>query len=267
MSTPLPKLSNNSNNKAADYLVHADHLDLRYGETEVFTDVCFQIERGAFASIVGPNGAGKTQLMRVMLNMVTPTAGYIERNFAMNEVGYVPQKIYIDPTFPITVREFLQTYVEPRGFWLQKPLPELDRAIAVDQWHNTLLGKLSGGQLQRVMLAAVLSTQARILFLDEFAAGIDPRGQAELFNYLHRLNERDGITIIMISHDIDITTQYADTALCLNKRMICQGKPHEVFTAENFQKMYGIPLTKLEHHDHQHNDHQLVDRVHTHHYD
>lgn len=255
MSTPLPPLSNNESTPKKDLLVHADHLDLRYGETEVFTDVCFQINRGSFASIVGPNGAGKTQLMRVILNMVQPTAGYIERNFTMNEVGYVPQKMFIDPGFPITVREFLQTYIEPRGFWFQAQLPRLDREISIDHLHDKLLGKLSGGQLQRVMLAAVLSTQPNILFLDEFSAGIDPLGQAELFSYLHRLNERDGVTIVMISHDIDITTQYADTALCLNKQMICQGSPHEVFTAENFQKMYGIPLTKLEHHDHLHSDH------------
>ena len=251
MSIPLPEPSD----KESTDLLSVEHLSLHYGEAEVFSDLNFTIQRGSFVSIVGPNGAGKTQLMRTMLDLVKPTSGTINKNFAQTEVGYVPQKVYIDPTFPITVREFLQTYVYPKGFWIEHQLPTINPDISVEPLHDKLMGQLSGGQLQRVMLAAVLSTFPSILFLDEFSAGVDPRGQAELFSFLHRLNERDGMTIVMISHDIDITTQYADTALCLNKSMVCQGRPHEVFTAETFEKMYGIPLTKLTHDDHTHDDH------------
>jgi zinc transport system ATP-binding protein len=176
----------------------------------------------------------------------------ILRNFTIDEVGYVPQKVNIDPTFPITVREFLEVYLHTNGIWKQHPLPEFDKKLSIDHLLDRKLGKLSGGQLQRVLLAAVLNTKPTILFLDEFSTGIDPQGQAELFHHLHRLNERDHVTIIMISHDIDITAQYADDVLCLNKTMVCHGKPHDIFTAENFERMYGIPLTKLE--SHHHND-------------
>lgn len=244
--------SNNTHSTKPHTLVHADHLGLTYGETEVLTDLCFDIQRGSFVSIVGPNGAGKTQLMRTMLRLTEATSGYIDLNFDMSTIGYVPQRIYVDPTFPITVREFLQLYAQPKGFWFFQQLPQLDEQVSVEHLLDKQLGKLSGGQIQRVMLAAVLSTDPEILFLDEFSAGVDPRGQAELYSYLHKRNERDGITIIMISHDIDITTQYADYALCLNKQLVCTGRPHDVFTAETFQQMYGLPLTKLQHEDHHH---------------
>lgn len=231
-------------------IIHADHLSLTYGATEVFTDLGFTIQRGSFTLIVGPNGAGKTQLMRVLLGLVKPTSGMIRRQFDLAEVGYVPQKLTVDPTFPITVREFLQSYIYPKGWWVNRSLPAFAEAFAIAPLLNKRLGQLSGGQLQRVLLAAVLSTEPALVFLDEFSSGIDPRGQAELFSYLHRLNERDGITLIMISHDIDIVSQFADVVLCLNKRMVCHGRPHDVFTQENFEKMYGIPLTKLEQHHH-----------------
>lgn len=233
-----------------DTIVHADHLSLQYGENEIFTDLCFSISKGSFTSVVGPNGAGKTQLMRTMLGLTEPSSGVMIRNFTLDNIGYVPQKVHIDPTFPITVREFLQSYIQPQGWWISTPLPQFNDALMIDDLMSKQVGKLSGGQLQRVILGAVLSTNPAVLFLDEFSSGIDPQGQSALFQLLHRLNEKDGKTIIMISHDIDVTTQYADTVLCLNKEMICHGHPHEVFTAENFEKMYGIPLTKLQRHKH-----------------
>ncbi len=233
-----------------DTIIHADHASLQFGENEIFTDLCFSINAGSFTSVVGPNGAGKTQLMRTMIGLTNPSSGLLIRNFTLDNIGYVPQKIHIDPSFPITVREFLQTYIQPQGWWLSTPLPEFSKALMINDLMTKQVGKLSGGQLQRVILGAVLSTNPSVLFLDEFSSGIDPQGQAALFQLLHRLNEKDGKTIIMISHDIDVTTQYADTVLCLNKEMVCHGHPHEVFTAENFEKMYGIPLTKLQRHKH-----------------
>lgn len=233
-----------------DTVVHADHLSLQYGENEIFTDLCFTVNKGSFTSVVGPNGAGKTQLMRTMIGLTEPSSGIMIRNFTLDNIGYVPQKVHIDPTFPITVREFLQSYIQPQGWWLSTALPQFSDALMIDGLMEKQVGKLSGGQLQRVILGAVLSTNPSVLFLDEFSSGIDPQGQSALFQLLHRLNEKDGKTIIMISHDIDVTTQYADTVLCLNKEMICHGHPHEVFTAENFEKMYGIPLTKLQRHKH-----------------
>ncbi|MBI2416131.1 MAG: metal ABC transporter ATP-binding protein [Candidatus Kerfeldbacteria bacterium] len=231
-------------------LVHADHVTLRYGASEIFSDVSFTIEPHSFTSIVGPNGAGKTQLMRVIIGLVTPSAGVLLRNFTMHQIGYVPQRLYVHPALPVTVREFIQLYITPRGLWRSVALPTFDPKFSIDHLMNKPLGKLSGGQLQRVILATVLSTQPQILFLDEFSSGIDPQGQAELFGYLHRLHEQAGLTIIMISHDLDITSQYADQVLCLNKNLICHGRPRYVFTAENLEKMYGIPLTKLERHHH-----------------
>lgn len=224
-------------------LIHADNINLKFGDVTVLRDVGFVIPQGAFVSILGPNGAGKTQLLRIMLGLLQPSSGSITRHFTMSDVGYVPQRLAVDPTFPITVKEFLQIY-------LQSTLPQFDDMFAVTDILTQRIGKLSGGQLQRVLLAGVLSTKPKVLFLDEFSSGIDPRGQAELYSYLHRLNEQSGVTIIMVSHDVDITAQYADVVLCLNKELICTGRPQDIFTQENFQKMYGIPLTKVDQHHH-----------------
>lgn len=231
-------------------LIHADNIDLHFGETQVLSDVSFMIEAGSFTSLLGPNGAGKTQLLRLMLGLLQPSAGRITRSFQLAEVGYVPQKLYVDPTLPMTVHEFLEMYFAPKEWWFAERLPDLDHRFQIDDLLMKRVGTLSGGQLQRVLLAAAVSIKPRLLFLDEFASGIDPRGQAELYNYLHRLNERDHVTIVMVSHDIDITAQYADVVLCLNKRLMCVGHPHEVFTQANFQKMYGLPLTKVDQHHH-----------------
>ena len=225
-------------------LIHADNINLNFGEVVVLQDVGFVIPQGAFVSILGPNGAGKTQLLRIMLGLLPPSSGSITRHFTLSEVGYVPQRLAVDPTFPITVKEFLQMYLQTNL------LPLFDDMFAVTDLFTKRIGKLSGGQLQRVLLAGVLSTKPKVLFLDEFSSGIDPRGQAELYNYLHRLNEQSGVTIVMVSHDVDITAQYADVVLCLNKELICTGRPRDIFTQANFQKMYGIPLTKVDQHHH-----------------
>ena len=118
-----------------------------------------------------------------------------------------------------------------------------------------MMGQLSGGQLQRVLLAAALSTEPKVLFLDEFSAGIDPRGQSELYSYLRTVHEQQRMSIIMISHDIDMTAEYADMALCLNKCMICHGSPKQVFTSDTFKEMYGLPLTLLSHDKHDDDGH------------
>ncbi len=231
-------------------LIHADNLQLRFGDITVLSDVGFVIPEGAFVSILGPNGAGKTQLLRIMVGLLNPSAGTITRHFAVDEVGYVPQRLAVDTSFPITVEEFLHMYLHANGWWTHNTLPKLDDLFAVSGLLKQRVGKLSGGQLQRVLLAGVLSTKPKVLFLDEFSSGIDPRGQAELYHYLHKLNEKDGTTIVMVSHDIDVTAQYADEVLCLNKELVCTGRPQDVFTQENFQKMYGIPLTKIDQHHH-----------------
>lgn len=231
-------------------IIHADNIDISFGTTAVLSNVSFTIEPGSFTVLLGPNGAGKTQLLRLMIGLLEPSSGQITRQFERSSIGYVPQKLAVDTNFPITVREFLDIYFHPKSIWSKASLPEFASLFQIDTLLNKRIGHLSGGQLQRVLLAAALSTKPNLLFLDEFATGIDPRGQAELFNYLHRLNEKEHVTIIMVSHDIDITAQYADVVLCLNKNLICMGKPQDVFTQENFQKMYGLPLTKVDLHHH-----------------
>ncbi|MFH1508768.1 MAG: metal ABC transporter ATP-binding protein [bacterium] len=234
-------------------LINLKGLSLKYGEVEIFSNISFSVPEESFSIIIGPNGAGKTQLMRVMLGLQSPNSGGLETNFTLDEVGYVPQRLAVDPTIPITVKEFFRSYLKDCGFWLPKELIKFREIFGVEKLFNKRLGQLSGGEFQRILLAAVLTKKPKVLFLDEFAAGVDVGGQKNMFDYLAEVNRDEKTTIIMISHDLDVAYTYATQVLCLNKKMVCVGKPRDVLNAKVLEEMYGMPLTKLERHkDHAH---------------
>ncbi len=235
-------------------LIKTNNLSLFFDEKEIFSNISFSINFGEFTVIIGPNGAGKTQLMRVLLGLQKPSGGDLTTNFAVPEIGYVPQNLKIDKTIPITVNEFLRSYLKKCGFWLPKKLCNFGEFFGVEKLLNKKLGDLSGGEFQRVMLAVVLTKNPKILFLDEFAAGIDIGGQKTIFEYLADLNREQKTTIVMISHDLDVVAKYATQVLCLNKRMVCAGHPQEALKANVLEQMYGLPLTKLERHKNHQND-------------
>ena len=234
-------------------IIGVNNLSLFYNEVEIFSNIKFDIEKESFTIIIGPNGAGKTQLMRVLLGLQEASSGTLTKNFSLNEIGYVPQRLTVDKTIPITVNEFLRSYLRDCGFWLPKKLHQAREFFDVKKLLHKKVGQLSGGEFQRILLAAVLIRQPKILFLDEFSAGIDVGGQQTMFDYLAKINEEEKITIVMISHDLDVVYKYASKVLCLNKRMICAGHPKDALHSKTFEQMYGLPLTKLERHkDHHH---------------
>ena len=229
-----------------------------YGGVPVFRGLSLGIEAGAFAAIVGPTGAGKTTLLKVMLGALPPLAG---RVLLKNEplgganrarVGYVPQRTATDEYFPVTVEQVILMGLRGRRL---PPWPTLEerRSVAVLADRLGIAGVLrhhicdvSGGQQQRTFLARALVSAPTILVLDEPTAGVDMRTQQEVLRLLDELN-RDGITIVMTTHDLNAVAVHLPEVLCFNHGLIARGSPALVFTDTVLAATFGEDLKAVQH--------------------
>lgn len=207
---------------------------------EVLKDLSFSVRKGDVLAVVGPNGAGKSVLIRALLNLV-PHTGSIAWAPGL-KVSYIPQKLAIDKDLPLSVEEFLNFKEAGRD----KIITVL-RAVGFTQdehhiEHHILaqrLGWLSGGQLQRIFIAWSLLDRPDVLLYDEPTSGIDVGGEETIYNLLARLQKERAMTIILISHDLNIVYQHATNVLCVDKRMVCYGAPSIVLDPAALAKLYG----------------------------
>ncbi len=229
-------------------------------------NISFSIEEGSIVAIIGPNGAGKTTLVKAILGLIPHETGSVlmfgkpfKHNNSNIRVGYVPQKIEFDRTFPLTVSELLRFTIPP--FY---SLPFRDRSGEEGRINDLLktvgmhdlversIGSLSGGELQRVMIAKAIVNDPKILILDEPASGIDIEGQERFYDLVRRLNKEKGLTVLLISHDLNIVYRFADNVLCMNRKLICSGKPAEALTDEVIKSVYGEMMGGYIHSCHEH---------------
>lgn len=219
---------------------------MRYGAQWAVRDIDIEIRQGDLLAFIGPNGAGKSTLLKALIGLVEPSAGRIERVRQELRVAYVPQKLSFDLSFPLTVGEFLTVTHPSRFLWwggvsrrhrerIREVLKRFDVAGQIDQ----KLGTLSGGQLQRVLIASALLQNPELLLLDEPAASIDRRGAEELQELLHSLHDKEGMTIVFVSHDLHFVDHLAHTVLCLNQTACAVGAPSEVLTDAHLSTTYG----------------------------
>jgi ABC-type Mn2+/Zn2+ transport system ATPase subunit len=229
-----------------------ENLCVKINNQHLVENITFSVEEGSIVAIIGPNGAGKTTLFKAILGII-PSTGTVSmfgtpfkgRNSHIN-VGYVPQRLEFDRTFPLTVSELLGFTVPPMfSFPFIKRTQEktyierLLEIVGVQDLANRSIGSLSGGELQRVMIAKAIVNNPKILFLDEPASGVDIEGQERFYDLIRRLNKEKGLTVILISHDLNIVYRFADNVLCLNRRLVCHGKPKEALTDEVIKSVYG----------------------------
>lgn len=207
---------------------------------EVLKDLSFSVRKGDVLAVVGPNGAGKSVLIRALLNLV-PHTGSIAWAPGL-KVSYIPQKLAIDKDLPLSVEEFLNFKEAGRD-----KITTVLRAVGFTQdehhiEHHILaqrLGWLSGGQLQRIFIAWSLLDRPDVLLYDEPTSGIDVGGEETIYNLLARLQKERAMTIILISHDLNIVYQHATNVLCVDKRMVCYGAPSIVLDPAALAKLYG----------------------------
>ena len=230
-------------------LVDIAGLNVRLGGQQVLTDVDFHIDPGEIVTIVGPNGSGKSTLLRVILGAVRPFAGHIHRRPMLN-IGYVPQKLHIDPTLPITVRRFLDL---PQRIGAATAQDALDRAGCGTLAHRQITD-LSGGQIQRVLLARALLTKPNLLILDEATQGLDQPGAAAFYRRIEQTRNDTGCAVLMVSHDLHVVMAASDRVICLNGRVCCAGRPEYVVAAPAYQALFGTGAQgALAIYKHQHN--------------
>jgi zinc transport system ATP-binding protein len=240
-------------------LVQVDELCIAYGATLAISRVSLRIEAGEIVTIVGPNGSGKTSLLRAIIGAIKPIKGQVSHARDL-KIGYVPQKLHIDETLPITVSRFLNlqggvTAIDIDHALTQAGVPELE---------NAQLSQLSGGQFQRVLLARALIAKPDLLLLDEATQGLDQRGSASFYQQIETVRNNTGCAVLMISHELHVVMSASDRVICLNHHICCQGTPGVVASAPEYRALFGsgtggaLALYRHEHdhgHDHDHDDH------------
>lgn len=233
-------------------LLKAEGLDLTFGETRVLDKVSLGIEAGEIVTLVGPNGSGKSSVVKVLLGVTTPDRGRVVRAPHLR-LGYMPQKLAIDASLPMTVRRFLDLPVRRSNEEVAAVVEE----TGIKGIENRQMIRLSGGEFQRVLLARALLARPNLLILDEPTQGLDQPGEAGFYQLLDDVRVRLGCGVFMVSHDLHVVMSASDRVICLNHHVCCEGTPHVVRDAPEYRALFGPgtggALALYQHeHDHSH---------------
>ncbi len=230
-------------------LLRMENLGVRFGPQWALRGVDLHIWPGDLLAFIGPNGAGKTTLLRAILGLVPPAEGRIVQHRPDLRIGYVPQRLSLDAAFPLTVEEFLALNLRDSSAWFggvpgkqRRAVREALETLQAAHLARKQLGLLSGGQFQRVLIAAALLRDPEMLLLDEPSASIDRRGTEELQTFLQDLHQTLGLTIVFVSHDLHLVHHLADRVGCLNQSFCGVGPPQEILSEPFLAAAYGAAL-------------------------
>lgn len=244
-------------------LLETKNLSFSYGDQPVLEGVNLHVEAGDYVGIIGPNGSGKTTLLRLLLGLLEPTKGKLnilgstpEKLQQRSAIGYVPQRVaQANYQFPAVVREVvLSGRTARRGLFhnfTQEDEQMAEKALKLTQithLQDRLMSNLSGGERQRVFIARALAGEPELLILDEPTVGVDLASQETFYSLLCELNNKENLTIILVSHDIDVIAQEVKTLLFLNRKVIAYGSPRSIMKANYLEKLYGRNVQMIEHH-------------------
>ena len=236
-------------------LISVHNLSVAYGANTVLRHVALTLEPGEIVTIVGPNGSGKTSLLRAIIGATTAIRGEINLRPGL-KIGYVPQRLHIDQTLPITVERFMKlTDTVSRAACAAA----LDSAGVPDLLKRQM-SQLSGGQFQRVLLARALINRPDVMLLDEATQGLDQPGSAAFYRQIEAVRNDTGCAVLMISHDLHVVMSASDRVICLNGHVCCEGAPAVVASAPEYRALFGAgtggALALYRHdHDHDHDHH------------
>lgn len=221
------------------------NLEYRFEKHIALQGVSFSVNKGEIVALIGPNGSGKTTLIKNILGIYEPTSGEVRvqghpPRTQAKIFGYVPQRFEFDHKIPITVGEFMNLESCPKSTHKCRDNAGALQAVGLGAIFSARkLGELSGGQFQRVMIARALMHEKEILVFDEPATGIDLAGEKTVYELIARLNAERGITCLLISHELSVVHRFANRVICLNREMVCSGRPEEVINPETLRKLYG----------------------------
>ncbi len=238
-------------------LINVKNLSVAYGANTVLHNVDLHLQPGEIVTIVGPNGSGKTSLLRAIIGATKPASGEITLKRGL-KIGYVPQRLHIDQTLPITVERFMR---------LTDPVSQANCQAALEtagvpDLLKRQMSLLSGGQFQRVLLARALINGPDVLLLDEATQGLDQPGSAAFYRQIEAVRRDTGCAILMISHELHVVMSASDRVICLNGHVCCEGAPAVVASAPEYRALFGtgtggaLALYRHDHdHDHDHAHH------------
>ncbi len=242
-------------------IIELKDVTVAFEDQVVLEDVSFTVYPGMFVAIIGPNGAGKTTLIRTILGLVRPVRGEVrvfgKPAWALKEerkrLGYVPQILSVDLHFPITAGEVVLMGRYARVGLIRRPSSEdyrvareaMERVGVAHLWDKPF-GKLSGGQRQRVLIARALANTPDLLVLDEPTTGVDVTATQTVYSLLRKFHE-EGMTILVVSHDVGVVATFVDTIACVNRKLIAHGRPEEVLGSEELARMYGCDVAYFHH--------------------
>jgi len=230
-------------------LVEAQGLGVSFAGQRVLRDVSLTLRRGEIVTVVGPNGSGKSTLLRLLIGAERPDEGRVVRAPGLR-IGYVPQKLAVDRTLPLSVDGFLRLAGADAG----ARTAALEH-VGIPGLGGRQLAALSGGQFQRALLAQALLRRPDLLVLDEAAQGLDQPGEARFYRLIEQLRSELGCGVLMVSHDLHVVMAASDRVVCLNGHVCCEGTPTVVSAAPEYRALFGYGTDgalALYRHDHDH---------------
>ena len=231
------------------HCIKAKNIGVTIGTDEILKDVNLHIHCKELTVIIGRNGAGKSTLLKALLGEVkhTGTIEFVDTKDHVARklrIGYVPQSINVERHMPTTVYDLFASYISNSPVWLKKDkkaegrIKDSLRNFGAENLINKSIGDLSGGEMQRVLLAISTYNEPNLLILDEPISGIDKNGIKVFFEYINMLKKEHDMSIILVSHDLDLVKQYADRVILLDKTILKEGTPNEVFSSDEFKKVF-----------------------------
>lgn len=242
----------------SNQLIDAQNICHKYGEQQVLQNISLTLNRNQIITLIGPNGAGKSTLVKILLKLIEPSEGKVFHHQDL-VIGFMPQKIQIDPTLPLTVRKFLQLGLK-RGADFNTKIIQISAELKLENHLEKAVQSLSGGEMQRVLLARALIRDPNLLVLDEPVQGIDLKSQSEIYQLIHEQQIKRQCAVLMISHDLHLVMKHTDEVICLNQHVCCSGSVQSLQDDPTFKAQFGVSLPDLPehaiyHHHHEHCDH------------
>jgi len=234
-------------------LITATSLDISFGKREVLKNVDICVHEGEIVTLIGPNGSGKSTLVKILLGILQPDRGSIKRRKDLR-VGYLPQNFPLSERIPLSVARL----VNLNGNAGRKEISDALAETGILHLIDTNATALSGGELQRALLARAILRKPELLILDEPVQGVDFAGEARLYKLIHEIKNRYGCGVLMVSHDLHLVMGGSDKVICLNQHVCCAGVPVEVAKHPEYARLFGPEARNFavytHHHDHIHDD-------------
>lgn len=239
-------------------LLEAKEISLSFDKRQILKNISFSVRKSEIVTIIGPNGSGKTTLSRIILGLTQPQSGNVFLKPGM-QIGYMPQKLMIDKALPLTIERFLLLQLGNKKD-SREHFKQVVEEIGITHLLKSQIHDISGGELQRVLLARALLPVPELLVLDEPVQGVDIQGQSEFYQLIEKIRRNTQTGILMVSHDLHMVMKTTDHVVCINHHICCEGSPEDVSKHPAYLALFGLEAAQsigiyAHHHDHVHDIH------------